>query len=67
MKSETGPLLVTDSVNLPRDRVKVTVVARSLLKPAARKLCRCKGCVFTNTMRVHPETLLHIESIYWSS
>jgi hypothetical protein len=43
IKSEVGPSRVIDYDNLPRDTgVKVTLVARSLLTPAAQKLCRCK-------------------------
>jgi hypothetical protein len=43
IKSEAGPPRVTDSPNLPR----VTLVARPLLTPVARKLCRCEHDVFT--------------------
>jgi hypothetical protein len=39
--------------------VKVTVLARPLLKPLAQKLCWCKYGVFTGETYVYYQTLLH--------
>jgi hypothetical protein len=53
---------VIDSLNLPRDtRVKVMLVARPLLTPGVRKLCRWEYEVFTRGTCVRFRTLLCVE------
>jgi hypothetical protein len=59
---------VTLSPKLPRDtRVKVSLVARPLLTPVARKLCRYEHGVFISRTRVHSRTLLRIEIVFCGS
>jgi hypothetical protein len=48
---------VIDSPSLSRDtRVKVILVARPLLTPAAQKLCRCEHSVLKSRTCIHPRT-----------
>jgi hypothetical protein len=55
---------VIDSTNLPSDiRVKVTLVARPLLKTVAQKLCSREHGVFSSRSCVHSRWSLRIEII----
>jgi hypothetical protein len=64
MKLEACPSPCNRLPNIPRDtRVKVTLVARLLLMPVARKLCRCEHDVFTSRTCAHSRTLVCIEIV----
>jgi hypothetical protein len=67
IRSRSQPRII-DSPYLSRDtRVKIALLARPLLTPVARKLCRCKHGVSTSRTCLHSRTLLRIEIVCRSS